>query len=426
MLNQPEFAGTLPEAVDVVIIGGGIIGVMAAWELRKAGRSVLLCEKGRIAGEQSSRNWGWIRQQGREYAELPIMMDTIHLWKAMDPKILSAIGFRQAGINYLAGNEKKLAEFETWLQGARAYGVDTRMLSRRETETMLPNSAGWVGAMQTPSDAMAEPFVTVPVLARCAAEAGVIIRESCAVRSLDLTAGQIAGVVTEAGTVKCEQVVLAAGMWSSLMLAAHGIRIPQLGVVSPVIQTAPMPEFFNAAAADNRFAIRRRADGGYTLTPWSSHDFFIGPDAFRNFITYLPHLRDEFTSTHFSFLAPKDYPDAWGTRRKWRCDEETPFERCRVLDPKPNAGDLERIRGYFAKAFPKLGKPQVQASWAGMIDTLPDMLPIVDRAPIDGLVIATGMSGHGFGIGPGFGQVIADMVQGRPARYDLKPFALGR
>ena len=77
--NRPQFTGPLPQAVDVTVIGGGIIGVMTAWELRKRGLSVLLCERGRVAGEQSSRNWGWIRQQGRDYAELPIMVDTIRI-----------------------------------------------------------------------------------------------------------------------------------------------------------------------------------------------------------------------------------------------------------------------------------------------------------------------------------------------------------
>ena len=275
---------------------------------------------------------------------------------------------------------------------------------------MLPNAAGWVGGMTTASDAMAEPFVTVPVLARAEAEAGVMIREDFAVRTLDIAGGHVRGVITESGTVACERVVVAAGAWSALFLAAHGIRIPQLSVVSPVMRTEPMKEFFSAAACDDRFAIRRRADGGYTLTPWSTHDFFIGPDTFRNFVAYLPQLREDFTSTRFRPAAPKNYPDAWGTRRRWSPEQETPFERCRILDPAPNPKELERVSSFFAKAFPQIGKPRLKASWAGMIDTMPDVLPI------GGITLATGMSGHGFGIGPGMGQVIADLVQGTKAR----------
>ena len=78
-----RFAGPLPAACDVVVLGGGVAGVMTAWHLAERGLKVVLCEKGRIAGEQSSRNWGWIRQQGRDFAELPIMMESLRLWKAL-------------------------------------------------------------------------------------------------------------------------------------------------------------------------------------------------------------------------------------------------------------------------------------------------------------------------------------------------------
>ncbi|WP_199224755.1 NAD(P)/FAD-dependent oxidoreductase [Falsochrobactrum shanghaiense] len=426
-MNIPaQFTGILPESVDVTIIGGGIIGVMTAWELAKRGVKVLICEKGRIAGEQSSRNWGWVRQQGREYAELPIMMETIPIWKSLSDRLRERIGFRQAGITYLARNEASLAEFEQWLEGAREFGVDTRMLSQRETRSLVPDSTAWIGAMTTPSDAMAEPFVTVPTLAEAAVEDGVIIREDCAVRTLDVAGGRVQGVITEKGMVRCERVVVAAGAWSSLFLAAHGIRIPQLSVVSSVIRTEPMAEFFNAAAGDERIAFRRRADGGYTLTPWSNHDFFIGPDAFRNFVSYLPQLREEFASTRFKLAAPKNYPDAWSTSRKWKADEITPFERCRILNPEPGRKELDRVLEFFASTFPNIEKPRVKSTWAGMIDTMPDMLPIVDHAPIGGVTIATGMSGHGFGIGPGMGLVVADLVENRQPRHKLDGFALKR
>ncbi|MFC5386208.1 NAD(P)/FAD-dependent oxidoreductase [Aquamicrobium segne] len=413
--------------VDVTIIGGGIIGVMTAWELARRGRKVLICEKGRVAAEQSSRNWGWIRQQDRDYAELPIMMESLQIWNGLNSKLREEIGFRQRGITYLARNAEKLRAYETWLDGARAYGVDTRMLSMRETQAMLPNAAGgWVGAMTTPSDAMAEPFLAVPALARAASQDGVMIRENCAARALEITNGRLQGVITEKGHVKCDRVVVAAGAWSSLFLKPHNIQLPQLSVLSSVMQTEPVAEFFNAAAGDGRFAFRHRADGGYTLSPWEEHDFFIGPDAFRNFFAYLPTLRQEFSSTHFRLAAPQNYPDAWQTPRRWHADEKTPFENCRILNPKPSRKTLERVLALFSKAFPKIGRPKIQNSWGGMIDTMPDILPVVDHAHISGLTIATGMSGHGFGIGPGMGKVTADLVEEQKPAHALEAFALKR
>ena len=81
----------------------------------------------------------------------------------------------------------------------------------------------------------------------------------------------------------------------------------------------------------------------------------------------------------------------------------------------------------FGETFPGLGPVEIAGAWAGMIDTLPDVVPVVDHAAqIPGLTIATGMCGHGFGIGPAFGRIVADMVQGKPPGHDLSRFRLSR
>lgn len=421
------FAGPLPERADVVVIGGGIIGVMTAYYLAERGVKVVLCEKGRIAGEQSSRNWGWIRQQGRDPAELPIVMESLRIWQDLALGLGDALGFRQTGVMYLANEEGDMAGFQAWLDTVAGSGVDSRLISEAEVAQMMPTArAGWKGGLWTASDARAEPFVAVPLLARLAAEKGVIIRENCAVRCLDLAAGQVAGVVTEAGRIACDQVVVAAGAWSRLFLKAHGVRIPQLSVLASVAATEPLPEVFAGAAADSHFAFRRRADGGYTLAPGDHHDFWIGPDAFREFFTYLPLIGRTFANTGFRPMAPRGYPDAWSTPRWLDGDLESPFERLRILDPKPNRRAVGRLRDRFADAFPEIGRPKIAAAWAGMIETMPDVVPVIDRAPVGGLIVATGLSGHGFGIGPGMGRVIADLTLGRDPGHDLSRFRLSR
>ena len=126
-------------------------------------------------------------------------------------------------------------------------------------------------------------------------------------------------------------------------------------------------------------------------------------------------------------VAPSGYPDAWGTPRRWDADGISPFERMRVLDPAPNRAEIERLRGRFAAAFPALGAPELRLAWAGMIDTMPDVVPVLDHvAALPGLTIATGMAGHGFGIGPGMGRVVADLVEGRAPGHDLTRFRLSR
>ena len=422
-----RFAGALPPRADVVVIGGGVIGLMTAWFLRERGLSVVLCEKGRIAGEQSGRNWGWVRQQGRDPGELPIMVESLAIWRRLAAEMGEGLGFRQAGVLYLAKTEREIAGFEAWTEHSRAHRLDTRLLTAGETLAMLKGAAApWKGGLFTASDARAEPWVAVPALAAVAVEKGVVIRESCAVRGLDLAAGRVAGVVTEAGRITCDPVVVAAGAWSRLFLGQHGVHIPQLSVLASVAATEPMPEIFPGNAADDDFAFRRRADGGYSIAPGARHDFFIGKDAFRSFGVYLPVLKKDFRSTNFRSAAPKGFPDAWGTPRRWPLDGQSPFERQRILNPAPNMATLADVQDSFARAFPSLGRPKLKAAWAGMIDSLPDVVPIVDHAPIAGLTIAAGMSGHGFGIGPGMGRVVADLVTGRPVGHDLSRFRLAR
>ncbi|WP_435259062.1 NAD(P)/FAD-dependent oxidoreductase [Thioclava sp. FR2] len=424
-LSTPiHYPGPAPEAADVVIIGGGVIGVMTAFYLAEAGERVVLLEKGRIAAEQSSRNWGWVRQQGRDPAELPIMIESMQLWKGLSQRLGEGLGFRQTGVVYLADSDRDLESHETWLKIAQSHGLDTRLMARCEVETLLGTSHAWKGAMFTPSDARAEPWVAVPMLAKLAAEAGAALVENCAVRALDVAGGKVTGVVTEQGIIRAERVVVAAGAWSRLFLASHGIAIPQLAVLASVAATEPMVEIFPGAAADGDFAFRRRADGGYSIAPGAEHDFFIGPDAFRSFGRYLTVLKQDFRSTHFRPMAPKGFPDAWGTPRRWTA--ESPFEAMRVLNPAPNMATIGRVQDSFARAFPQLGRPKLKAVWAGMIDTMPDVVPVVDHAPLSGLTIATGMSGHGFGIGPGMGRVVADLVRGRATGHDLRRFRFSR
>jgi glycine/D-amino acid oxidase-like deaminating enzyme len=423
----PRFASAPPRSADVVVIGGGIAGVMTAWFLARAGQKVVLCEKGRIAAEQSGRNWGWVRKQGRDPAELPIMIEALEIWRGLEAEAQANLGFREAGVLYLANTPKDMGEFEAWLAHARAHGLDTRPLGRAEVEAMVPNSAGWVGGLWTASDGQADPWRAVPALAQAAERLGVSLHEDCAVRLLDMAAGRVVGVVTEKGRIAADRVVLAGGAWSGLLARAHGLNLPQLSVKATVTATVPVDLPFAGAAADNHFAFRKRLDGGLTLTPGSRHDFYIGPDAFRYFRAFLPVLRKDRSTTRFHRRAPDHWPDAWGTARRWDGDRPSPFERMRILNPEPNQRAIEDIRDRFAAAFPALGRPAIAAAWAGMIDIMPDLVPVIDHAEtLPGLTIVTGLSGHGFGIGPGVGRVAADLVMGRAPGHDLTRFRLSR
>ena len=420
--------GPLPARTDVAVIGGGVIGVMTAWHLAGAGLRVTLLEKGRIAAEQSSRNWGWIRQQGRDAAELPLMIEANRLWRDLAPRLDTDIGLAQQGVLYLADDERRLAEYAAWLPLARAHDLDTRLLDGAGVARLLPQAARrWKGGLWTPSDMRAEPWLAVPALARAAAARGVTIVEGCAARLIDTAAGRVTGVVTEQGLLRCPEVVLAGGAWSALFLRRHGIAIPQLAVRATVAATLPLPEVFAGNASDADIAFRRRADGGFSLAPGGFHEFLIGPDSFRAFSFFRPHLRDTLRGTRLLPAAPRGYPDAWTTPRRWDADRPSPFEAMRILDPRPHGPTVAALARAFAARFPGLGTVPLRLAWAGMIDTMPDVVPVISRADaLPGLTIATGMSGHGFGIGPAVGRVTAALVTGQPPGHDLARFRLSR
>ena len=419
------FSDPLPEAVDVVVIGAGVAGTATAYFLAKRGVSVLLCEKGRVAGEQSSRNWGWVRQQGRDWAELPIMMEANRIWRGLAAETGEKdLTFTQAGCLYLAEDQESLAKFESWRELALQHQLDTRILTASEIAERYPNVAGhWVGGMLTESDGRGEPFVAIPALARAARAAGATVIENCAVRTLDLEAGRAAGVVTEQGRGRCGQVVLAGGAWSTYCAANAGVDLPQLAVRSTVARTEPAQEVIAPNVSTPGLALRRRADGGYTVTSGDLAEHFISPKSFRYFAKYLKLLKVSAKDVKLHPAAPKGYPGAWGTPRRWSAEEQSPFERMRVLNPEPSQVVVKRTLERLPQRFPALKDVKLAEAWAGMIDVTPDAVPTLgETAEVKGLYIATGLSGHGFGIGPAIGRITADIVAGRSVGHDLKRF----
>jgi glycine/D-amino acid oxidase-like deaminating enzyme len=420
-MNGP-FEGLRPE---VVVIGGGIAGVSSAWFLAKAGVPVVLCEKGRIAGEQSSRNWGWIRKQGRDPRELPASILALRLWEQIAGEVGENIGWHKGGVTYLAETEDDLARFETWLAHARDHQLDSRLLSSAETDGHLGQSGGrFKGALFTPSDARAEPALAVPALARAAERAGATIVERCAVRSLEREAGKISAVLTERGAIPCRAVILAAGAWCALFLRHLGVDLPQLRVKASVQRTAPAPLITQSAVGARQAAFRRRQDGGYTIARSGAFTFDITPAALRHFRAFLPALRGSWGSIRLRVGRP--FVDDLTTAR-WSGDRPTPFERTRVLNPTPDHRLLDRVLRHAGELFPQLRGVRSVERWAGMIDVMPDEIPVL--GPVggwDGLLLATGFSGHGFGIGPAAGYVMAQLAGGQQPVVDLAAFRLAR
>jgi glycine/D-amino acid oxidase-like deaminating enzyme len=416
---------TLPSRTDVVVIGGGIVGVSTALFLAEKGIAVTLCEKGCIGGEQSSRNWGWCRTMGRDVGEIPLAMESLRLWRGMNQRTGRETGFRQAGVMYLCQKDADIAAQQAWLEQASQYQVDARLLKGAALEATMPGATnGFIAGLHTPSDGKAEPALAAPAIAEAARDHGALIFANTAVRGIDQTAGRISGVVTERGRIACQSVVLAAGVWSRLFAGNAGLDLPQLKVLGSVFRTKPLkgPEI---TAAGGVFAFRKRMDGGYSIARRNANTVELTPDHFRLLSDFLPRLINNRNEIRLR-VGTRSWEEL-RTARRWSLDKVTPFEAVRILDPKPKEGILREARSFLSRAFPVFAGMEVVESWAGLMDVTPDAVPVIDQVDhMPGFFIATGFSGHGFGIGPGAGRLMADMVAGDRTVVDPTPFRLGR
>ncbi len=417
---------SVPDKADVVIIGGGIVGVSTAWFLARQGVDVVLCEKGHIAGEQSGRNWGWVRVQGRDTREIPMMLESLRIWEDLKDEIGEDVGFTRGGCLFTANSDKELRSFEDWVNTAKDYGIDTRLINPGELQQYVRGSAvDWSGAMFTASDGRAEPHKAAAAIARAAQRNGAKVLPACAVRGIETSGGSVSAVVTEHGTISASTVLCAAGAWTSMFCRSLEIDVPQLRVKGTVARTAPADEVLNGNVFDDRLGIRRRQDGGYTVAHGGVLEHPVTPSSFRYFFKFLPALMQELKIVRLSL--GKEFADEWSTPETWALDEPTPFEKMRVLNPEPTPGVLTAIRRNLDTMFPALAKTPIVESWAGMIESSPDVVPIIDSVDsLRGFHIATGFSGHGFGIGPGAGKAIAGLLTGKDSGIDISALRLSR
>ncbi|SDG16579.1 Glycine/D-amino acid oxidase [Limimonas halophila] len=423
--SQPTAA--LPASVGVAVIGGGIAGASLAFELARRGHSVALLEKGRVGAEQSSRNWGWCRQQGRDHRELPLIQESLRQWDALTGTHGADTGFRRAGIVKVAESREQLAGLEAAADLAARHGIRGQLLSAEQARELVPGLQGRVvGGLHTPDDGVAEPARAAPAIADAAARHGAHVREGCAVRGLDVAAGAVRGVVTEHGRVAADAVVCAGGAWSRLLCQRHGVALPQLTVRATAFRTPAALDVSRAGAVGlPGVSLRRRGDGGHTVGVSASNIAEITPATFMWLRSFWPGFRME--RPRLKLRVGRAFLDAVRTPRRWDFDRPSPFEATRVLDPAPDWRGLRDARARLARRLPALAGIEAAEAWAGAIDATPDAVPAIGPVPgLPGLHLATGFSGHGFGLGPGAGRLAADLVTAGDPVVDPSPYRIER
>ena len=415
----------LSDAADVVIVGGGIVGAAAAYYLAKQGQSVALLEKGHVGCEQSSRTWGWCRQQNRDPREMPLTQLALGLWDNLAGEIGRDLGFRRTGLVYATHDAKMLEQWESWLPVAREFGVNTRMLTAAEVgERIPPSRHKWVGGLHSMEDGKAEPSLAAPVLALGARALGAKIHQGCAARALDVTNGRITGVHTEAGFIRTSAVLCAAGAWASRFLRPHGISFPQAAVRQTALRTKPTADVGEVLYCPD-FAMTRRLDGSYTLAISGRATLELTAQGIRYAREFMPQFIQRLKAVQMKMgKSMFSGPESIGALLT---NDDRLFEKNRVLDPAPSQSLVRQMMDNVRGTFPQLAGLEIENAWGAYVDCTPDAVPVISGIDaIDGLYLAAGCSGHGFGVGPGIGYLASQLIRNDTPAVDPSHFNLSR
>lgn len=421
-LTLVESTPELPAQADVVVIGAGIVGVFTAYYLARRGLQVALIEKGRVGAEQSSRNWGWCRQQNRDARELPMATLALDLWERFAAETGEDTGFSRCGLLYLSNDDAELEGWARWGEFARGVGVKTQMLTpAAAAEHGRVTGRPWKGGVFSPTDGTADPSRAAPAVARALMKLGGSVHQGCAARGIETEGGRLSAVVTERGTIRTRAAVLSGGAWASSFCRQLGIRFPQATIRQTVMSVAPGSAVLPATLHTAGVSLTRRGDGGYLLAISGRARVDPTPQLLRFSPQFVPMFLRRWRSLSPGGL--EGLRSGHESLSRWRLDAPTPMERMRILDPKVDATTVRLTHRRALDLVPALKERAVTAAWAGYIDSTPDGVPgIGETANLPGLVLAAGFSGHGFGIGPGAGHLIADIVSGATPIVDPRPY----
>ncbi len=368
----------------VVVIGGGISGAAATYELARTGAKVTLLEQKSLASMASGWTLAGVRQSGRHPAELPLATAAVARWERLGDELGADVEYRREGNLRLARFPEEVPVIQAIVAEQRDLGLDLTYLpdnaAVREIAPAIAESV--LSASYCPTDGHANPIATVEAFAQAAARHGATLHTETAVTAIDVSGGRIHGVRSSEGDFAADVVVVAAGVHTAQLCAPLGLDLPiQVSRVA-VVQTVPLPpliqQVLGTAGAD--FAGRQEVGGRFRLTgggqPW-------------------PHRPEDLAQN----------------------DDQV----------RPPAADVIAALTRGIEVLPALGETSVARVWGGLLDMTPDALPIIERVPeFDGLVVAAGFSGHGFCLGPITGQIVCELVGKGTTSLPIQPFTWNR
>ena len=416
----------LPAEADAVIIGGGLLGVITALNLAERGVSTVLCEKGVVAGEASGRAVGLVEYELLSPVKMELIARSIELWHAMPERINGDIGYSGPGLISLYREEEPAEFTAAWLKDMQGQpGVEARMLTDREIGALdQALGSGWHSALHQVNGAAIEPCLAAPAIARAARARGANLLQSCAVRHIERQGGAVTGVITEKGSIKTANVIIAGGVWSSMLAAHLGLELPQMMIFAEQCSVEPVA---GGPAIDGMTPAgyyRREPDGGY----------LFGAAAGR-----IPITMSIVKNLRKLMAAPTDVDQDmrpvmnlrtffWDLRanRIRRKDRVSVFEENRILQPEPIPGITGETVTGMGRYIPAFAGCKVREVYTGSLMSTIDNLGVISPvASVPGLYIGAGML-YGLTMSTAAGEALADMVTGEKPKIDISPYRYER
>lgn len=371
----------MENAADVIIVGGGLMGVCTAFFLRQRGRSVILLERGLVGQQASGVNFGNVRRQGRFLPQLPLANRSRAIWSRLPELIGEDVEFLQTGHLRVGWRPEHVEMMETYRAGALPYGLDLELISGNALRERFPFiGPEAIAGSYSPLDGHANPRLAAPAFGRAARRDGARIVENTEVVAIQKTSEDFLVQTATGETYRAPLLQISAGAWGGRLAARFGEDVPltprgpQMGV------TEPMP---------------------YGLPPVlgvTTRD--IGE------VIYLRQVK----RGNVVFGGTGHGPADLDTRRA----SVNPLITLRQF------GQLQRV-------VPALSALRIIRVWSGIEGYMRDDIPIMGpSAKVSGLFYAFGFCGHGFQLGPGVGDVMAELLDTGITTTPIAPFSIGR
>jgi sarcosine oxidase subunit beta len=413
------------QVADVVVVGAGICGVTAAEALARRGANVVLVEKEPGPGlEQSGRAQGAIRVQGREAAELSLALESLEIWRSV-AEHGDEFELRFGGNLYLCTNEDEVRQATELRDVAHANGfTDVRLLTPDEAREIVPAATGeFAAAMWSPGDAQCLPRAATEFFGKRAAAAGATFSYSTLATRIVDSGGAVKGLETSRGAIAAAAVIVTGGIWTAHLAATVSVQVPVMPVALSQCETEPLEPLLGPTLRCFDFGARQRPNGPISMSGGMNTivDHYLSLASLRHVRTWTRRYLANRTAIRL-------HVDWLRLARELRLRSAGAAEHMALpVERDANRKLMDASLEAAGRMIPRLRDVRIIRYWAGVVDMSPDGLPILDGSTgLDGLVVVTGLSGHGLALGPAIGRIAADLAtEGRTDR-PIDAFSLRR